>query len=76
MTILEFVCLRAGYAPAQLGLPDSVIEGAGSGPIEGVSERILPPLYRAAFFMPSADAEERRRQYDRNRRAKAKGATA
>ena len=30
MNILEFTCLRAGFTPKELGLPDSVLEGAGN----------------------------------------------
>lgn len=33
MTILEFLLLRGGFTPRQVGLPDQVLESAGSKPI-------------------------------------------
>jgi hypothetical protein len=50
MNILEFTCLRAGFTPKELGLDDSVLEGAGNQPLSirydlGHDER----LYRVFF---------------------------
>ena len=75
MTIIEFALLRAGYTPAELNLPDSVLDGAGSRPIEGVSQKIEPPLYQAVFSGHSPYSPEKRAYY-RERYRKAKGATA
>jgi hypothetical protein len=56
MTILDFTCLRAGFTPSQLGLPDSVLEGAGNQPLSIKIEldHNLPPLYRVNF-QPRSD---------------------
>jgi hypothetical protein len=75
MTILDFTCLREGYTPAELRLPDSVLDGAGKKPLEGISERIVPPLY-SAVFSGSTPYTERKSAYYRERYRKAKGATA
>jgi hypothetical protein len=73
MNILQFVCLRAGFTPAELGLPDSVLEGAGNQPLEGVSERLNAPLYRATFWDPSPEsiAKNQARSHERYWRKKA-----
>ena len=70
MTILEFALLRAGYTPAELSLPDSVLDGAGSRQIRDVTEKLGTPLYRAAFSKGALYVRARAR------RAQAKGATA
>ncbi len=71
MTILEFTCLREGFTPSQLGLPDSVLEGAGSKPIEGVRETLQDRMYRAAFSGGIYNADRYRA-----RKQRAKGVTA
>jgi hypothetical protein len=70
MTIIEFALLRAGYTPAELNLPDSVLDGAGSRPLRDVTEKLGTPLYWATF------SKGRLYVRARARRAQAKGATA
>jgi hypothetical protein len=45
MNILDFACLRAGYTPAQLGLPDSVLDNAGNLGHDG-------GLFQVRFWRP------------------------
>jgi hypothetical protein len=33
MTVLELALLRGGFTPEELGLPDSVLDGAGNQPL-------------------------------------------
>jgi len=56
MNILEFTCLREGFTPSELGLPDSVLDGAGNQPLSIRCEfdHNAPPLYRVNF-RPRAD---------------------
>lgn len=62
MNILEFACLRGGFTPAELGLPDDVLQNAGARPLEGIMERLSEPLYCAVFSGSSfAWAEKRLR---------------
>jgi hypothetical protein len=72
MNILEFTCLRNGYTPAQLGLPNSVRDNARNQPLEGVHQKVQKRMYRAAFSGGLYNAD----RYRARKRDKAKGATA
>jgi hypothetical protein len=76
MTILEFVCLREGFTPAELGLPDSVRDGAGNQPLAGISDRIQPPLYSAVFSGTTPYRSDLYYIRKANGRTRVKGATA
>ena len=49
INILEFACLRGGFTPAELGLPEEVLRNARSRPLKGIKLRYDSPLYRCAF---------------------------
>ena len=74
MTILEFTCLREGFTPSQLGLPDSVLEGAGKKPLEDVRESVT--LYRTAYEAGAEKNKSARARYHARKSVQARGATA
>lgn len=47
MKFLDFALLRGGFTPAELGLPDSVLDGAGTKPLS-VEIPLYKPLYTTA----------------------------
>ena len=73
MNILDFVCLREGFTPEELGLPDSVREGAGSHPLAGVREKLSRPMYYAVFNDGSPYDPDR---YRARKNGRVKGAIA
>jgi hypothetical protein len=75
MNILEFTCLREGFTPSQLGLPDSVLDCGGNQPIEGICIEVRQRKPRNRFVEPDLErARALNRAYYAAR--KANGATA